>query len=224
MRHALCACGERTARAQLRTKPSRAGPSRSARHALRAGLRGAFMASCREVAGAMSFEQLRVFSRRCAAIIETIALGPWYHIAALIAEPPVAAASWSSSGGRVRSTMGGRTTGAVYRAPRGARPGAARPPAVEGWRVLVEDNPRVARYTQGMVTISIDDKLAQELEALAKESGKSLDELAADSLRSVLKRQQYLRAIDEGLEDVKAGRVASADDVDAFLDDWSRSP
>lgn len=65
-----------------------------------------------------------------------------------------------------------------------------------------------------MVTmnISLDEQLAQQLEELAKESGKPAGELAAEAVRALLARKQYLKAVDEGLEDVKAGRVVDFDE------------
>lgn len=76
-----------------------------------------------------------------------------------------------------------------------------------------------------MVTMNIplDDALAKELEELAKESGRPVGEIAADAVRALLARRQYLKAIDEGLEDVRAGRVVDGEEVEAFLDDWARS-
>jgi predicted transcriptional regulator len=76
-----------------------------------------------------------------------------------------------------------------------------------------------------MVTMNIplDEALAKELEELAKESGKPVGEIAAEAVRALLARRQYLKAIDEGLEDVRAGRVVDGEEVEAFLDDWARS-
>lgn len=73
------------------------------------------------------------------------------------------------------------------------------------------------------MNISLDEELARELEDLAKESGKPVAELAADAVRALLARRQYIKAIDEGLDDVKAGRVIDGAELDGVLDDWSRT-
>lgn len=73
-----------------------------------------------------------------------------------------------------------------------------------------------------MVTVNIplDDDVAKELEALARESGKPASELAAEAVRALIARRQYLKAIDEGLDDAKAGRLVDGDRVDAWLESW----
>jgi predicted transcriptional regulator len=83
---------------------------------------------------------------------------------------------------------------------------------------------RTEAAPSAMVTmnISLDEKLAEELENLAKESGRPAGELAADAVRALLARRQYLKAIDEGLEDAKAGRVVDGGEIDGILDEWSR--
>ena len=75
-----------------------------------------------------------------------------------------------------------------------------------------------------MVTmhVPLDEELARELEELAKELGKPVSEVAAEALRALVARKQYIKAIDEGLQDVKAGRVVDGDEIDSILDDWSR--
>lgn len=74
------------------------------------------------------------------------------------------------------------------------------------------------------MSVPLDDALAKELEALAKASGKSIGELTAEALRRLVRRQQYLRAVDEGLEDAKAGHVSNDGELEDLLEDWSRSP
>lgn len=76
-----------------------------------------------------------------------------------------------------------------------------------------------------MVTMNIplDDALAKELEELAKETGKPVAELAVDAVRALLARRQYLKAIEEGLDDVRAGRVVDGEEIDGRLDGWAQS-
>jgi predicted transcriptional regulator len=77
---------------------------------------------------------------------------------------------------------------------------------------------------KAMTTISLDDDLAKELQALADREGKNPTDLVRQLLAAYTERQRYLAAIDEGLADIKAGRVVDGEEVEAFLDDWARSP
>ena len=73
------------------------------------------------------------------------------------------------------------------------------------------------------MNIPLDEALAKELEEVARESGRPVGEIAAEAVRALLSRRHYLKAIDEGLTDVKAGRVVDGEDLDAILDDWSQA-
>jgi predicted transcriptional regulator len=75
-----------------------------------------------------------------------------------------------------------------------------------------------------MTTISLDEDLAKELQALAEREGKKPADLVRQLLTAYAERQRYLAAIDEGLEDIKAGRVVDGEEVDALLDDWANQP
>ena len=71
-----------------------------------------------------------------------------------------------------------------------------------------------------MVTISIDDKLAKELEALAKDLGKSMDRLAAELLKGTLGDKKLEAKIVRARADVAAGRVVDNEDMVAWLKSW----
>lgn len=77
---------------------------------------------------------------------------------------------------------------------------------------------------QSMTSIAIDDDVAKELMRLAEREGKAPADLVRQLLATYAERQRYLAAIDEGLADIKAGRVVDGEEVEAFLDDWARSP
>ncbi|MBI1946837.1 MAG: ribbon-helix-helix protein, CopG family [Deltaproteobacteria bacterium] len=71
-----------------------------------------------------------------------------------------------------------------------------------------------------MVTISIDDKLAKELEALAKDLGKSVDKLAGELLKGTLSDKKTEAKIARARADVAAGRVVDNDKMVAWLRSW----
>ncbi len=75
-----------------------------------------------------------------------------------------------------------------------------------------------------MTSIAVDDDVAKELLQLAEREGKAPADLVRQLLAAYAERQRYLAAIDEGLADIKAGRVVDGEEVDALLDDWSRAP
>ena len=77
---------------------------------------------------------------------------------------------------------------------------------------------------QLMTSIAVDDDVAKELMRLAEREGKEPADLVRQLLARYAERQRYLAAIDEGLADIKAGRVVDGEEVEAFLDDWARSP
>ena len=76
-----------------------------------------------------------------------------------------------------------------------------------------------------MVTMNIplEETVAKALEELAREIGKPVGEIAADAVRALLSRRQYLKAIDEGLDDVNNGRVVDGEEIEGILDSWSHS-
>lgn len=71
-----------------------------------------------------------------------------------------------------------------------------------------------------MTSISLDDDLAKELQALAEREGKKPDELVRDLVRAYRERQRYLAAIDEGIRAADAGDLIDGDLVDAELSAW----
>lgn len=71
-----------------------------------------------------------------------------------------------------------------------------------------------------MTSISLDDDLAKELQALAERAGKRPDELVRDLVRAYHERQRYLAAIDEGIRAADAGDLIDGDVVDAELSKW----
>lgn len=71
-----------------------------------------------------------------------------------------------------------------------------------------------------MTSISLDDDLAKELQALAEREGKKPDELVRDLVRAYRERQRYLAAIDEGIRAADAGDLIDGDLVDAELSKW----
>ncbi|MBI1948397.1 MAG: ribbon-helix-helix protein, CopG family [Deltaproteobacteria bacterium] len=71
-----------------------------------------------------------------------------------------------------------------------------------------------------MVTISIDDKLAKELEALAKDLGKSVDTLAGELLTGTLSDKKLEAKLARARADVAAGRVVDNDKMLAWLKTW----
>lgn len=71
--------------------------------------------------------------------------------------------------------------------------------------------------------IPLDDDVASALSALARKEGSSPEQLAIRAVRALVERQAYLAAIDEGLDDVAAGRVVDGEKVDRFLEEWATS-
>ena len=71
--------------------------------------------------------------------------------------------------------------------------------------------------------IPLDDDVASALSALARKEGSSPEQLASRAVRALVERQEYLAAIDEGLDDVAAGRVVDGEKVDRFLEEWATS-
>lgn len=73
-----------------------------------------------------------------------------------------------------------------------------------------------------MVTmnISLDDKLVEELKAIAKAEGRALDELAGEALVDFIAKEKRRSVIERGRADVKAGRVVDGDAMERWLDSW----
>jgi predicted transcriptional regulator len=71
-----------------------------------------------------------------------------------------------------------------------------------------------------MTTISLDDDLVKELQALADREGKKPADLVRQLLTAYAERQRYLAAIDEGIAAANAGQVIDGDRVDAWLASW----
>lgn len=85
----------------------------------------------------------------------------------------------------------------------------------------VRDRLRPVRYTEAMVTInvSLDDKLAEELDALAKRMGRPLDDLTGDLFRRYLESmRRFVGDVNAGIADADASRVHTIDEVRAELD------
>ena len=69
-----------------------------------------------------------------------------------------------------------------------------------------------------MTRMNIDEKLARELEDLAKTTGRSVEDLAGDAVRSYLDyTRRFIESVKAGLADADAGRVVGADQVRAEL-------
>lgn len=73
---------------------------------------------------------------------------------------------------------------------------------------------------QTMTTISLDDDLVRELQALADREGKKPTDLVRQLLATYAERQRYLAAIDEGIRAADAGDLIDGDVVDAELAKW----
>jgi predicted transcriptional regulator len=71
-----------------------------------------------------------------------------------------------------------------------------------------------------MTTISLDDDLVRELQALADREGKKPTDLVRQLLATYAERQRYLAAIDEGIRAADAGDLIDGDVVDAELAKW----
>ena len=71
-----------------------------------------------------------------------------------------------------------------------------------------------------MTSLSLDDDLAKELQALAEREGKRPADLVRDLVRAYHERQRYLAAIDEGIRAADAGDLVDGDIVDAELSKW----
>lgn len=73
-----------------------------------------------------------------------------------------------------------------------------------------------------MVTmnLSLDEKLVEELRAIAKAAGRPLDELAGEAILDFLEKDKRRRVVERGRADVKAGRVVDPDAMDRWLESW----
>ncbi len=60
----------------------------------------------------------------------------------------------------------------------------------------------------------------QELQELAREEGRSIEESLQAVVSAFLERRKYLEAIDVGLADARAGCVLDGDRADAWLASW----
>ncbi len=71
------------------------------------------------------------------------------------------------------------------------------------------------------LTLRIPTKLKQRLEKLAEATLQPESSLAAAAIaRYVQSQEAKIEAIREGLADIRSGRVASDEDVDAWLSSW----
>jgi len=73
----------------------------------------------------------------------------------------------------------------------------------------------------GTLTIRLPEDQIRRLEELAETTRRSSSALAAEAVANYLKYQKWKAgAIEEGLEDLRAGRVISHDRVVQWLDSW----
>lgn len=69
------------------------------------------------------------------------------------------------------------------------------------------------------LSIQISDDIAEKLDRLARDTGRSKASLAADALAAYLDREiEIVNGILQGLEDVEADRTVSHDDAMAEID------
>lgn len=83
-------------------------------------------------------------------------------------------------------------------------------------------------YTQDMSKsseiVTLDEDVQQELKSLADRSGRSVDAFANAVLRAYVQYERdFIQSVERGLEDVKAGRVHTTDEVRARLEEHRRS-
>lgn len=68
------------------------------------------------------------------------------------------------------------------------------------------------------VNISLEDDLAKQIEALAKKSGRSVEDVIADAAKEHVEYTESLVAdVQAGLADADAGRLSSIDEVEKRL-------
>jgi RHH-type transcriptional regulator, rel operon repressor / antitoxin RelB len=71
------------------------------------------------------------------------------------------------------------------------------------------------------MTIRIDDQSDQRLTALAKVVDRSKAYIALEAIRKYLELNEWqLAAIQEGLQEVKAGKTISHDEVEQWVASW----
>jgi predicted transcriptional regulator len=71
-----------------------------------------------------------------------------------------------------------------------------------------------------MVTISIDDRLARELESLAKDLGTSVEDLTDELLRGTIDAKRAEAKVALGRRDIAEGRPSATRTLMAWLKSW----
>lgn len=74
------------------------------------------------------------------------------------------------------------------------------------------------------MTVRLPLHLKERLEALSKSTDRSKSWLASDAIRAYLELQEWqVTAIKEGLREAEEGDFASAEEVKAVIDRWTKN-
>ncbi len=75
-----------------------------------------------------------------------------------------------------------------------------------------------------ILTVRLPAAVRKRLDALAKSTARSRSWLTVDAIEKYLRDNEWqLRAIEEGLEDSKRGRLVDHDEVESWLSTWGKS-
>ena len=70
------------------------------------------------------------------------------------------------------------------------------------------------------MNLPLDEKIVDELKAIAKKAGRPVEELAGEALLDFLEKEKRRQVVERGRADLQAGRTVDADAMDRWLDSW----
>jgi RHH-type transcriptional regulator, rel operon repressor / antitoxin RelB len=74
-----------------------------------------------------------------------------------------------------------------------------------------------------VLTVRLPAPVRKRLDALAKSTARSRSWLTVDAIEKYLEDNEWqLRAIEEGLEDSRRGRLVDHEEVEAWLETWGK--